>query len=128
MCGVGAMHGVQNAQVVNTFSDVWKQVADLDAAFAVMVKLPRGLQQRSGRCELNSGFVERQWLPVVPRQQRFGFKRVDMRRPTLHKQKDDPFGSSGKMRCGCGQRIVGFGPGLLIHQPCQRQRTETDGR
>ena len=80
MCRIGSIHRVQHTKIIDTFGKVGEELADPEATLAVLPELPGGLEQVLGRIELDAWLGERERLAVVPCQQRFGVKRVYLRR------------------------------------------------
>ena len=71
-------------------------------ALAVLPELPGRAEQRPGLGELDAGLRERQGLAVVALEQRLVVERVDVRRPPLHEQEDDPLGPGRRSAAGAG--------------------------
>ena len=102
---VRAPHRIDHAQVIDVLSDMRKQIADPRPALAVLPKLPRRLQQVSGRRRENSRLRKRQRLPMIPFEQRLVIERVDLRRPTVHEEKNDSPRLRWKQRSLRSERI-----------------------
>src|SRR4029079_11166721 len=125
------MQRVEEADVVDALGRVGKERADLDAAFAVLLKFPRRFEQVAGGGELHAGFVEGKGLAVVTVEQRLGIERVDLRGTPRHEQKDDSFGLRREMwltrRQGIDCLRRRSSPRFVGKQRSQRQMTEADG-
>ena len=76
------------------------------------------------------GLANGSGLPSSRVKQRLGVERVDVRRPALHEQEDDPLGPRRKMRRLGGERIGRrlLGARFVGQQRGQGQRAEADGR
>ena len=74
-----------------------EQLADLDAALAVLRELERRAHGRAGLA-LGAQIAAGQRLAVILVQQRLGIERVDLRRPAVHEQVHDLLGLAGKVR------------------------------
>ena len=77
-----------------------KQIADGDATFAVLAKLPGRFQNladigKLSRFKLSDHLVRRPTIVLV--EHLLGVKRVDLRWPAIHIQEDDILGLGGKM-------------------------------
>jgi hypothetical protein len=97
---------MDHAKVVGAGTDVGKQFAYWMAALAMLMEFPRRLEQVSGGGKLHTRLRARVGLAVIAIQQRLGIKRVDVRRATLHEQKDDPLGPRREMRRLRSERIL----------------------
>ena len=121
---VGAVHRMDHAQVIDAARDVRKEFAHRQAALAVLLELPRRLQQVARRIELHARLGKRQRLAVVTIEQRLRIERVHLRRPAGHEQKDDSLGPREKMRRLRCERVEivsrrrhdRIGPGLIREQ------------
>ncbi len=107
MPGIRAVHAVEKAQVVDALTHMRKQLTHPGSRLAVLPKLPGAGQQVSRIRGHHAGFVERQRLAMIARQERLVVERVDLRRPTVHEQEDDPLGTRREMRRANRQRIGG---------------------
>ena len=86
-------------------ADVREQLADLDAALAVLVELPGRRQQVAGRRELELRLGERQRLAVHLGELRLGVEGIDVRDAAVHEQEDDAPGPGREVRRPGGQRV-----------------------
>ena len=85
---------------------VWaKELADLDAALAVLLELERRGKRRAG-LPLGRQIRRRQSSAGVFCQSRLGIERIDVARSAVHEQVNDPLGLRRKMRRPLGQRIL----------------------
>ena len=76
-------------------SDLRKQLADFDAALAVLLKLPWGREQVARRCELKFRFRERKRPAVVFGEFWLVVERVDVRNSAVHEEKRDALALAG---------------------------------
>ncbi len=98
MVGHVGVHRADDAHVVDVpLGRAGEELADLDAALAVLLERERRAQGRAGLALGAEGRPGKR-LAVVLRQQRLGIKGVDLRRSTVHEQVDDLLGSRGEMR------------------------------
>ncbi len=87
-----------DAEIVRELGDVREQLTDLDAALTVLAKLPRRLQQIAhAPLGEREGPLERERLPMVLRQPRFGVEGVHVGRPAVHEQEDHTLGARREM-------------------------------
>ena len=124
---VRAMHRVDHAQVVDMLGDMREQFAHRNPALAVLLELPRRLEQVVRRRELNARLIERQRFAIVPIEQRLGVERIDLRRAALHEHEDHPLRPCRKVRLLRQQRIDRR-PRFTIEQRRQRQRSKPNRR
>ena len=115
-----------------------KQVADRDAALAVVAELPRAAEHVSHVVELRRMRLDLDRLPMLAVEPRLGVERVDLRRPAVHEQEDDARGLCREVRRPCRQRVArnragvrgratvtrGGAEGRLAKQRRQGQRAE----
>ena len=78
--------------------DVRKELADLDAALAVLLELERRREGRAGLALGAAGCRVGSALPAYFCQRRLGIERIDVRRAAVHEQVDDALGLGGKLR------------------------------
>src|SRR5215475_3879476 len=91
-------HGPDNTKVVNTGTHVRKQVTHFDTALAIMLELPRRLHQASHLGLIKSErSLEGQRFSIVQCQAWFGIEGIDMRRSSMHEEKNDTLGPGGEM-------------------------------
>ena len=95
---VGAVQRMDEAEVVHAFGHVRKQFADPMPLSPCCCEFPGRVQQVAGRGELHARLGERQRLAVVAVEKRLVIERIDVRRPALHEQEDDPFRPGWKVR------------------------------
>ena len=98
------LHRANHADVIDAFGHARKQLAHFNAALAVLLELERRRKCRagfalSGKIAGGQGFVR------VFFQRRLRVKRIDVRRPAVEENVDDPFGPRGKQRRFRRQRI-----------------------
>ena len=84
---------------------VREQLADLDAALAVLLELERRGERGAGLA-LGRQVRHRQGLAGVFVQRRLGVERIDVGGPAVHEQVDDALGLRRKMRQPRRQRIL----------------------
>ena len=103
------VHRADHAQVVDVPGDVRKQLADLDAAFAVPFERERRRQQLAAlAAAVLRGQRLGQRFARVLGQFGLGIERIDVRRPAVHEQEDEPLGPRGEVR-GLGSERVDRG-------------------
>ena len=98
MLGEVRDHRPDDRQVVDALADLRKQVADRDAALAVMAEFPRAAQHVADVVELRRVRLDLDRLPVLAVEPRLGVERVDLRRSAVHEQEDDARGLGRKVR------------------------------
>ncbi len=106
--GVVGVHRANDADVIDALGHLGVQLADLDAALAVLLGLERRGHQLAdpgpaGLLEQSIGHR----LTVQLFQARLGVEGIDVRRTAVHEQEDHPFGPGGKVRSPWSQRIDG---------------------
>jgi hypothetical protein len=111
------VHRADDRDVINAPGDVGEQIADFDAALAVIFKLEWRLKRRAGAA-LGFEIVHRQRLAVEFGENRFGIKRVNVRRSAIGKNVNDALGLARKMRGVRRQRTI------ACHFVSQRARAE----
>ncbi len=105
------MHRTDHTKVIRAAAKVWKQFADFKPRLTMFVKTKRRFHQ-SARFSLRLFFRSGRPLPIVLRQLRLGIKRIDLARPAIHEQMNDPLGSRrehrwlGRKRIGCCRNIA----------------------
>ena len=82
-------HRADDGQVVHAPGDVGKEVADRDAALAVLAKLPGALEHVAHVVELGRVGLDLDRLTVLAIEPGLGVERVDLGRPAVHVQEDD---------------------------------------
>ena len=102
-------------------ADVREELADLDAALAVLLELERRRERRAGA---PLGLQrDRQRLAGVLRERRLGVERVDVRRAAVHEQVDDALRLGGKRRLLRRERIdAAIGAACSSRSPSSAQR------
>ena len=91
------VHRADDADVVDARGGMREQLAHLDAALAVALKLERRREGGAGLA-LGRQVGRRQRLAGELVEHRLGVKGIDVRWPTVHEQMDDALGLTGKMR------------------------------
>ena len=105
--------------------DVREQVADFNAAVAVLLELPRAAQGVTDVVELRGFDLCGEWLPIVFGKPRFRVERIDLRYATIHVQEDDVFGSRLEMTFARRERVATFvGNRVAGHHGRQSSRTK----
>ena len=89
------VHRANHAQIVGVFGDAGKQLANLDAALAVLLERERRAKGRAGLALGRE--VQRNGLAVVLGELGLRVERVDLRRTTVHKQKNHALGLGGQV-------------------------------
>ena len=119
MAGQFDMHRSDHRQFVGTLGQVWKQVADRNAALTI---LPESEWRRKGhtRLPLRLEVLVRQHLACPTREFRFGIERVHLRHAAVEEDMNDPPSGGGEVRDK--GRIAR--PGRLADQICESQRAE----
>ena len=122
---------MDEADVVDVPGDVREQLADFDAALAVLAELPGRLQQVAGLGELHARLGERQRLAVVARSSGLESNVSTCDGPPFMNRKITRFARGAKCGLRRGQRIarpiVARG-GFLAQQRGQRQVAESQSR
>ena len=95
---------------------------------AVAAKFERRSQQVARRRRYDPRLCKRKWFVVVFFQLRFVVERVDLGRPAVHEQENDPLGFGSEMRRADLQITFHFAVRLFRQQPGQRKRAEPDAR
>ena len=86
------------ASVVHALTDMRKQVADRDAALAVIPELPGAAEHVADVVELRRVGLDLDRLPVLAVETWLGVERVHLRWPAVHEQEDDARGLGRKVR------------------------------
>ena len=81
-------HRPDDRQVVDALADMRKQVADRDAALAVVPEFPGAAEHVADIVELRRMGLDLDRLPVLAVETRLGIKRVHLRWPAVHEQED----------------------------------------
>ena len=126
MAGIGAMHGVEHAQLVGLTGDVREQFTGPKAALPVLAELPGRGQQVVGGAGDDTRLGEWQRLAIIAAEQRLVVEGVDMAGAAMHEQKDHPLGARSKVGLAWSQRAGGRPPGLWFQaqQTLQGQGTK----
>ena len=103
---VGPVHRVDHAEVVHAPGQMREQLADRDPALAVLPEPERRAEQIPRLARHHPRLGERQGLAVVALQERLMVERVDLRRPAVHEQEDDPLRAGREMSLARRQRIA----------------------
>ena len=98
-------HRAHDGQVVDTRSDPRKQVADRDAALAVLAKLPRASQHVADVVELRRVRLDLDRLAMLAVEPGLGVERVDLRRAAVHEQEDHARRLGRELRRPGGERV-----------------------
>ena len=98
---VAAVHRADDADVVDARADLRKQLADLDAALAVLLKFPGRGQQVARRGELELRLGERQRLAVISASFGLGSNESTCETPPCMNRKSTRLALAGK--CGRGE-------------------------
>jgi hypothetical protein len=97
------VHSLQKAEIVDMSGDMGKQFTDRLTTLAVLLKLPRRLEDAVfldlPGFRQNSGIVEFKQLAIVSCQARFVVEGVHVAGTTLHEQKDHAFGARRMVGC-----------------------------
>ncbi len=124
-------HRTHDAQVVGTASDVRQEIADVESALSAFAKLPRRLERRTDVVELRRLYLHFERQAVLAIQPRLGVERIDLRRPAVHVEKDDPFGPRGMSAPARGEwidRAAGSAKSAFAQQRRQRNGPEATRR
>ncbi len=98
MCRALGVQRADHAQLVGVPGQLRKQLADPDAAFAVLGELKRRTEQRAEVLALAADVFTQQRLAIVGVEPRLRIEEVDMTGPAPHEQKDDPLGTGNEVR------------------------------
>lgn len=96
MVGDVGVHRANHAQVVGVLGDARKQLADLDAALAVLLERKRRAKGRAGLALGRE--VQRNGFPVELSELGLRVERIDLRRAAVHEQEDHALGLRGQGR------------------------------
>jgi hypothetical protein len=117
--GIGVLgkvgdHRTHYREIINAACDMRKQLAHRDPALAVLSKLPRRFQHLAHVVELRGGHLHFDCLAMLAIEPRLGIERIDLRRPSIHVEKDDVFGLGWMMKprqhaAQLGRQHVGIG-------------------
>jgi hypothetical protein len=118
------VHRADDGDVVDMLRRVRKQLADLDAAFAILLELKRRGECRAG-LPLGAEVLGRQVLAGVFVERDLAVERIDVARAAVHEQVDHPLGLRRKMR-GARER-VGFASAGRAARSARRRQTEKAG-
>jgi hypothetical protein len=113
---VRAVQRVDDAEVIDALRNVGKQFTDLDATLAVLLELPRRLEQIARGGELDTRLGKRQVLAVALLQFRLRVEGVDLRGAPLHEQENDALGPRGEVRILGGEGLGGLSRRLFARQ------------
>jgi hypothetical protein len=97
MVGHFGVHGADDRHVVDVLGGVLKDLADLDAAFAVLLELV-GAGEGGAGLALRRQVGHRQFLAGVGLQRRLRVERVDVRGTAIHEEMDDVLRFAWEMR------------------------------
>ena len=98
-------HRPDDRQVVDAPADVRKQVADRDAALAVVAELPGAAEHVADVVELRRVRLDLDRLAVLAVEPGLGVERIHLRRPAVHEQEDDAPGLRREVRRPGRQRV-----------------------
>ncbi len=105
------VHGANDAHVVHALGRVGKQVADWNAALAVLLEGESRCQGGSGRCA-GSQAIDREFFTVVSGEGWLGVEGVHVRHAAVQKYVYDPLGFCGEVGLegchGSGRCVGGF--------------------
>ena len=121
------MHRVDEAKVVDMLADVWEELADPLAGFAVLFEIPEWLEEFALALFSEGGFTDAdkvEALTVTFNEIRFVVEAVDMAGTAGHEQEDDALGAGGEKRRLWSEGVRGALRGAGEHG-VERQRTET---
>ena len=92
------MQTLDEAAVVDDLRDIRKEITHPRAALTVLAKLPRACEQISSFSKLHARLGKRKGLAMIARKQRLVVEGVDLRRTTMHEEKDHTLGARTKVR------------------------------
>ena len=96
------VHRVNETQIIDVLRHVWKKFRNIMSAFAILLEAPRRfhhpLLDHLPKI-LKSITRDIDFLVVILLKLRFVIERIDVARPALHENKNDPFDARRKMRC-----------------------------
>ena len=122
-----AVHRVEHADIVNHAADVGEEVADPDAALAVLLEAPAGLDEEA--VEL-AGLVEParrgDGLAVVARELGLVVEGVHLRNAAGGVEEDDAVGLRGEVAGARGKRVRGGRLGFVA-KASEGEGTEAAG-
>ena len=108
-------HRPHDRELVDTRSDVRKQVTDGDAALAVAAELPGALEHIADVVELRWVGLDLDRLSVLAIEPGLGVERIELRRAAVHKKEDDAACPGRELRGpgarGLSRLCVGSGSG-----------------
>ena len=91
------VHAANQAKVVGTFCDLWKNFADLQTALSAFVEFERRGEQLRVWIHRPFNKIRGQFFAVVANEERLVIEGVHVRRPSVHEEKDDALGPRRKM-------------------------------
>ena len=93
---IRSVKGVNEAELVRMIRQVGKKLADGMTAITVTIEGPGRSEQVSSLGKLDLGLGKGQGFPMITLKRGFVVKGIDLRRSSLHKEKDHSLGPLGK--------------------------------
>ena len=121
---------MDEGEVVRMLRCLTKEIGSPPSRFPVTSVFPHWLHDELGRVALarlgnRAGIVEPKLLTVMFVERRFIVEGIDVARPALHEQENDPFCPWGMMGALAREQVRR--PSWVSAQTSQRQATETTG-
>ena len=121
------MQALDQAQVVDHFGDFGKDFADPLSAFSVLRKAIGTFHQIAGLGKLHTWLLTGIGFAVITPKGRLVIEGVDLRRSTVHEQKDDPLRTRCKSREPWRQwadPLAREGRALVGHRPLAQEAVQ----
>ena len=134
-----AVHGTNDANIVDQGSGLLEQLADGNTALSAMPKLKRRAHDGT-RLALGGQAETPCWFAMQTVEHRFGVERVDLRRPALDEEVHDVLRCRCEVgrfwrqrvevrnRAGSGRRVLGLEPAVVGQDTYQSEQTESRAR
>ena len=91
------MHRTDHRNVIDAFRCVRENLTDFRAALAVPLEFVRTRKRRAG-LSFRTQVVHREKFPGILLQRWLGIERINVRRPTIEKNMNDPLGLGSELR------------------------------
>jgi hypothetical protein len=116
------VHRADDADVVDTASDLWKNLAHFDSGTAHSVECERGAHERAGLA-FRFFVGQLRLITVMLGEFGFGIERVDLRGAAIHEKMNQAFCAGPEMRLPWGKGSGGSTCGLLPEQSAKSEQS-----